>query len=115
MDGSSSGCLSTVHCAALHVVLLLQHALRSALPLPPTACVSTVPPPDARTHAPTDPILVGAQAVDFVRERLQAGRAPREVAEDLCDRCLAPDTGGCGKGCDNMSVIVVQLKYFCKS
>lgn len=52
------------------------------------------------------------QAVDFVRERLAAGKAPREVCEEMCDRCLAPDTGGCGKGCDNMSAIVVLLKDF---
>ena len=38
-----------------------------------------------------------------MRERLGAGKAPREIAEEMCDRCLAPDTGGCGKGCDNMS------------
>jgi serine/threonine protein phosphatase PrpC len=50
--------------------------------------------------------------VDFVRERLAVGKTPREVCEEMCDRCLAPDTGGCGKGCDNMSVVVVVLKDF---
>jgi len=50
--------------------------------------------------------------VDFVRERLTAGKSPKEICEEMCDRCLAPDTGGCGKGCDNMSVVVVQLKDF---
>lgn len=59
-------------------------------------------------------VLTNQEAVDFVRERLQAGRSPKEVCEDVCDRCLAPDTGGCGKGCDNMSVVVVQLKEFMK-
>lgn len=39
-----------------------------------------------------------------MRERLAAGMSPRQVAEEMCDHCLAPDTGGCGKGCDNMSV-----------
>ncbi|KAL4433781.1 hypothetical protein ABPG75_000222 [Micractinium tetrahymenae] len=57
-------------------------------------------------------VLTNQEAVDFVRERLAAGKPPREVAEEMCDHCLAPDTGGCGKGCDNMSVVVVQLKDF---
>lgn len=39
------------------------------------------------------------QAVDFVRERLQRGESPREICGNLCDRCLAPDTNGTGKGC----------------
>jgi hypothetical protein len=37
------------------------------------------------------------QAVDFVRERLLVGKTPKQVCEELCDHCLAPDTGGCGK------------------
>ncbi|KAL4450727.1 hypothetical protein ABPG77_001083 [Micractinium sp. CCAP 211/92] len=57
-------------------------------------------------------VLTNQEAVDFVRERLAAGMSPRQVAEEMCDHCLAPDTGGCGKGCDNMSVVVVQLKDF---
>ena len=53
-----------------------------------------------------------SQAVDFVRERLQQGMTPKQVCEAVCDRCLAPDTEGAGKGCDNMSVMVVLLKPF---
>ncbi len=34
-----------------------------------------------------------------MRERLTAGKAPRDICEEMCDHCLAPDTGGCGKGC----------------
>ncbi len=53
------------------------------------------------------------QAVDFVRERLARGAHPRAVCEDLCSRCLAPDTEGSeGKGCDNMSAMVVTLRAF---
>jgi hypothetical protein len=52
------------------------------------------------------------QAVDFVRKRLKAGEALKSICEQMCDHCLAPDTGGCGKGCDNMSVVVVLLKEF---
>ncbi len=32
-----------------------------------------------------------------MRERLLAGKSPRQIAEEMCDRCLAPDTSGCGK------------------
>ena len=63
-------------------------------------------------HTPPVPCCV--QAVDFVRARLAAGRSLKEVCEDVCDRCLAPDTGGCGKGCDNMSVVVALLKDYAK-
>ena len=52
------------------------------------------------------------QAVDFVRKRLARGMAPRAICEALCDHCLAPDTKGCGKGCDNMSAVVVVLRPF---
>jgi protein phosphatase 1G len=55
-------------------------------------------------------VLTNQEAVDFVRERLQSGKTPKEIAEEMCDYCLAPDTRGCGKGCDNMSVVVVVLK-----
>jgi len=52
-----------------------------------------------------------AQAVDFVRERLARGARPAAVCEALCDRCLAPDTEGSeGRGCDNMSAMVVALR-----
>ena len=47
-----------------------------------------------------------------MQERLLAGKAPKQICEEICDHCLAPDTAGCGKGCDNMSVQVVLLKPF---
>jgi hypothetical protein len=37
---------------------------------------------------------------------------PRAICEAMCDACLAPDTEGCGKGCDNMSCMLVILKPF---
>jgi len=55
-------------------------------------------------------VLTNQEGVDFVRERLQRGLSPVEVCEQLCDHCLAPNTNGCGKGCDNMSAMVVLLK-----
>ena len=42
-------------------------------------------------------VQASLQAIDFVRERLLAGKSPRQIAEEMCDRCLAPDTSGCGK------------------
>ncbi|KAL6780685.1 hypothetical protein ACKKBF_B12165 [Auxenochlorella protothecoides x Auxenochlorella symbiontica] len=57
-------------------------------------------------------VLTVQEAVDFARERLLSGKTPREVCEAMCDHCLAPDTDNCGKGCDNMSVIVVVLKDY---
>ena len=55
-------------------------------------------------------VLTNQEAVDFVRERLLAGKTPQEICEEACDHCLAPDTNGCGKGCDNMSIIIVVFK-----
>lgn len=47
-----------------------------------------------------------------MQERLLQGKSPKQICEEVCDHCLAPDTSGCGKGCDNMSVQVVLLKPF---
>lgn len=55
-------------------------------------------------------VLSNQDAVDFVREQLESGHSPQQAAEQMCDRCLAPDTSGCGKGCDNMSVVIVVFK-----
>ena len=55
-------------------------------------------------------VLTNQEAVDFVRERLLAGKTPKQVCEEACDHCLAPDTSGCGKGCDNMSIVVTVFK-----
>lgn len=55
-------------------------------------------------------VLSNQEAVDFVRERLLDGKSPKDICEEACDFCLAPDTSGCGKGCDNMSIIVSVLK-----
>ena len=51
-------------------------------------------------------VLTNQEAVDFVRKRLRQGKSPKQICEEACDHCLAPDTKGCGKGCDNMSIIV---------
>lgn len=55
-------------------------------------------------------ILTNEEAVAFVDEKLSQGHPPDKVCEMLCDRCLATSTDGMGKGCDNMSVLIVLLK-----
>jgi serine/threonine protein phosphatase PrpC len=92
--------------------------------LPPSAqAVTAQPDVTTVTLAPGDEFLLLAcdgiwdivtcqEGVDFVRARLAAGDAPSAAAAALCDHCLAPDTGGCGRGCDNMSAMVVLLNQF---
>ncbi|KAK9843593.1 hypothetical protein WJX84_003590 [Apatococcus fuscideae] len=60
-------------------------------------------------------VMTNQEAVDFVGQRLRSGMAPRKVSEALCDACLAPDTRGCGKGCDNMSVLISVLRNFSRT
>lgn len=48
------------------------------------------------------------EVVDFVHEKLRTEDSLSAVCEKMLDRCLAPEAGG--DGCDNMTVIVVQLK-----
>ena len=62
-------------------------------------------------------VMSSQECVNFVRERLVAKLKSGEsdlklsqICEELCDRCLAPDTRGSGLGCDNMSVVVVPTE-----
>ena len=55
-------------------------------------------------------VMTNQQAVDFVRDRLRQGVPLAQICEQACDFCLAPSTEGSGIGCDNMSIVVVQLK-----
>ncbi|GAB4850559.1 hypothetical protein Ancab_029868 [Ancistrocladus abbreviatus] len=48
------------------------------------------------------------QLVDYVQEQLKFATKLSAVCESVFDRCLAPSAGG--EGCDNMSMILVQLK-----
>lgn len=54
-------------------------------------------------------ILTHDDAVSFVNDRAQEGMSARAICEAMCDHCLAPSTEGIGKGCDNMSAMVVFL------
>jgi protein phosphatase 1G len=55
-------------------------------------------------------MLTSQECIDFVAQRI--GSKPLEViAEEVLDRCLAPDiaTSG-GLGCDNTTIVIVQFK-----
>jgi len=54
--------------------------------------------------------LTSQQCVDVVRLLISQGKELSEVAEIVCELCLAPDTeSGAGIGCDNMTMLVVAL------
>ncbi|XP_049350097.1 probable protein phosphatase 2C 60 [Solanum verrucosum] len=48
------------------------------------------------------------QLVDFIHEQLKSESKLSAVCERVLDRCLAPTAGG--EGCDNMTMILVQIK-----
>jgi protein phosphatase PTC2/3 len=54
--------------------------------------------------------LSSQQVVDVVRRKVADGTPLGEIAEQICDLCLAPDTtSGAGIGCDNMTIMVVAI------
>ena len=54
--------------------------------------------------------LTSQQCVDAVRLLISQGKELPEIAEIICELCLAPDTeSGGGIGCDNMTMLVVAL------
>ena len=54
--------------------------------------------------------LTSQQCVDVVRLLVSQGKDLSEVAEIVCELCLAPDTeSGAGIGCDNMTMLVVAI------
>ncbi|ODQ79018.1 hypothetical protein BABINDRAFT_162089 [Babjeviella inositovora NRRL Y-12698] len=53
--------------------------------------------------------LSSQQVVEVVRRGIQDDKTLIEICEILMEICLAPNTGGAGIGCDNMSVCVVAL------
>lgn len=51
-------------------------------------------------------------AVDFIAQRLDQGMTPTQSACALLDACLANDPKEArGVGCDNMTIVVVELKH----
>lgn len=56
--------------------------------------------------------LTSQQVVDFVRLQVAEGKELGDIAEIMCDHCLAPDTtSGAGIGCDNMTVLIVAILH----
>jgi serine/threonine protein phosphatase PrpC len=53
-------------------------------------------------------VMSSQDVVNFVRSRLARNEAPQAVCEQLMDACLAPRP--LGLGCDNMSVIILDLR-----
>lgn len=53
-------------------------------------------------------VMTNEQVIQFIKVRMESGTALGTIAEELMDNCLS--TQPFGIGCDNMSVIIVQLK-----
>ncbi|CAM6009568.1 unnamed protein product [Sphagnum balticum] len=56
-------------------------------------------------------VMSSQGVVDFVHQRLPNAKSISSLCEELLDYCLSPSTRQ-QEGCDNMSVIIVQLKKF---
>eukprot|EP00250_Pteridium_aquilinum_P001456 c11646_g1_i1 orf=256-1281(+) len=54
-------------------------------------------------------VMTSQEVVDFIHEHIHVSSSLSAVCEKLLDHCLAPTTT-LGEGCDNMTLIVVQLK-----
>ena len=91
-------CCSTWGVGSAAAALVCRPCLGSHTP--PTLVPSPLTPYSLQTaHYPTIP----------------QGKPPQQVAQEVCDRCLAPDTSSqMGRGCDNMSCMVVVLKQTAK-
>ncbi|CAO2818080.1 unnamed protein product [Amaranthus hypochondriacus] len=48
------------------------------------------------------------EVVDFVHEQFKSQTKLSAICERIMDKCLAPSVGG--EGCDNMTIILIQLK-----
>ena len=55
--------------------------------------------------------LESQEVVDFIKSGFSNGKNCQEIAEDLCEKCLADSTAGDGTGCDNMTVIITQITH----
>lgn len=53
--------------------------------------------------------LTSQQVCDFVLERINR-IGLKEIVAEICDHCCANDTGGDGTGCDNETIILIDLK-----
>ena len=56
-------------------------------------------------------ILSSQECVTFVYDRLQT-KPLKQIAEEMCDRCLAKSTmENEGRGCDNMTAVIVAFNH----
>lgn len=53
--------------------------------------------------------LSNQQVVDYVRRGLAEGKEPKQLCEELMDKCLAPPSEAGGIGCDNMTIEIISL------
>ncbi|CAJ0942637.1 unnamed protein product, partial [Mesorhabditis belari] len=83
--------------------------------------ISALPDVITKELSPEDRFLIVAcdgiwnsmesqQVVDYVKERLEKKRSLADIVEELCDSCMAENTAGDGTGCDNMTVILIDLQ-----
>eukprot|EP00887_Chlorella_sp_A99_P006845 scaffold2.g6845.t1 len=57
-------------------------------------------------------VMTNQQVVDFVAERLDRGQGTTEIACELLDTCLASNPREArGRGCDNMTAVIVLLQH----
>nr|CAD2182512.1 unnamed protein product [Meloidogyne enterolobii] len=53
--------------------------------------------------------LTSQQVCDFILERINR-IGLKEIVAEICEHCCANDTGGDGTGCDNETIILIDLK-----
>lgn len=53
--------------------------------------------------------MTNQEVVEFIRPRIASGTPLSQIAEEILDHCLVPETDTMGIGCDNMSIIIVSL------
>jgi hypothetical protein len=53
--------------------------------------------------------LSSQQVVDFTRRAIANGDSLTRIAENMMEKCLAPDSELGGVGCDNMTVVVIAV------
>ena len=56
-------------------------------------------------------MLTSQECVNFISERIKS-RPLTNIAEEVLDRCLAPDIASSGGlGCDNTTIVIIQFKH----
>ena len=54
-------------------------------------------------------VMENQEVIDFIRKALSKGSSLADAAAALCDACLSDGSDGDGTGCDNESVVLLQL------